>query len=187
MANVLDGVPGPAVLASSDSHTRLQCMFDAHHQMLWRTLRRFGLDPEAAADVTQQTYVVAVERIGDIWAGSERAFLVGTALRLARKYRRRAARTQLEGSVEERLHASGRAESHAIALELLDRVLSQLDISLVEVFVLFHVEGLSTKEIASALGLPVGTVASRLRRAREGFRAATHRLERVSEREEGGR
>jgi RNA polymerase sigma-70 factor (ECF subfamily) len=74
-----------------------------------------------------------------------------------------------------------------MTLELLDRVLGQLDASLVEVFVLFDVEGFSTKEVASALSVPEGTVASRLRRAREEFRAAAHRLKLVLEREEGGR
>jgi len=38
-----------------------------------------------------------------------------------------------------------------------------------EVFVLFELEGLRSTEIAPLLGLPVGTVASRLRRAREAF------------------
>ncbi|MDD9932781.1 MAG: sigma-70 family RNA polymerase sigma factor [Myxococcales bacterium] len=170
-----------------DSQERLRSMFDLHHHVVWRTLRRFGLDPEAAADVGQQAYLVAVERIDDIWPGSERAFLIGTALRLARKHRHRAGRLQLEATVDERLHAPGKAESRAIALELLDRVLSQLDPSLVEAFVLFDIEGLSTREVARALDLPEGTVASRVRRAREAFRAATRRLDRISQREEGGR
>jgi RNA polymerase sigma-70 factor (ECF subfamily) len=170
-----------------DSRARLQQMFDSHHNLVWRTLRRYGLDPEAAADVGQQAYVVAIERIGDIWPGSERAFLLGTALRLARKQRRTAARAQLQARIDERARQPERAESQVMTLELLDRVLSQLDGSLVEVFVLFDVEGFSTREIANALSLPEGTVASRLRRAREEFRAATRRLELVFEREEGGR
>ena len=170
-----------------DPRARLQQMFDAHHNLVWRTLRRYGLDPETAADVGQQAYLVAVERIADIWPGSERAFLLGTALRIARKQRRNSARTPLDGRIDERAREPERAESQAMTLELLDRVLGQLDARLVEVFVLFDVEGFSTKEIASALALPEGTVASRLRRAREEFRAATRRLEHVFEREEGGR
>jgi RNA polymerase sigma-70 factor (ECF subfamily) len=162
-------------------------MFDSHHNVVWRTLRRYGLDPETAADVGQQAFLVAVERIADIWPGSERAFLLGTALRLARKQHRTAARTPIENGLDERARQPARAESHAMTIELLDRVLGQLDESLVEVFVLFDVEGFSTKEIASALTLPEGTVASRLRRAREEFKAVTRRLELVLQREEGGR
>jgi RNA polymerase sigma-70 factor (ECF subfamily) len=173
--------------SAHDNHERLRVMFDSHHQVLWRTLCRYGLDPDAAADIGQQAYLVALERIDDIWPGSERAFLVGTALRLARKHRHKAARLRLESSVDERVQARASAESQAIALELLDRVLSQLDADLVEVFVLFDVEGFSTKEVAATLDVPEGTVASRLRRARQAFRAATQRLDHVSKREEGGR
>lgn len=176
---------------SVDGRARLQTMFDSHHNLVWRTLRRYGLDAEAAADVGQQAYLVAVERIADIWPGSERAFLLGTALRLARKHRRTAARTALDGRaeecVDERVQRATSAESQAMTLELLDRVLGQLDASLVEVFVLFDVEGCSTREIAGALSIPEGTVASRLRRAREEFRAATRRLSLALDREEGGR
>jgi len=99
-------------------------MFDLHQQAVWRTLRRYGLDPDADAELGQQAYLVAVERVDDIWPGSERAFLLGTALRLARKHRRSAALLQLETRVEERVGAPERAEARTIALDLIDRVLS---------------------------------------------------------------
>jgi RNA polymerase sigma-70 factor (ECF subfamily) len=44
------------------------------------------------------------------------------------------------------------------------------------VFVLFDLEELTTTEVASVLRVPKGTVASRLRRAREVFREAVSRL-----------
>lgn len=176
----------PAVdpaLRALDTSARLQAMFDAHHALVWRVLRRFGLDAEAAADIAQQAYLVALERMVDIRAGSERAFLVGTALRLARSSGRKTARLQLEAALDQQLTAIGQPESQAMALELLDRVLSQLDPALVEIFMLFDVEGFSAPEIARALGIPQGTVASRVRRARDEFRLAVSRLGRVFERE----
>ena len=63
-----------------DDRARLQAMFDSHHELVWRTLRRYGLDPEAAADVGQQAYVVAIERIVDIWQGSERLWEGGVTV-----------------------------------------------------------------------------------------------------------
>ena len=182
-AAVLDAPPD----RTQSDRTRLKVMFDAHHNLVWRTLRRYGLDAEAAADVGQQAFLVAVERIADIWPGSERAFLIGTAIRLARSSRRSAARLDPQGQLDERVFQVGQAESQAITLQLLDRVLAKFDRSLVEVFVLFDVEGFSAAEIARALDLPPGTVASRVRRAREEFRAATARLELVFEREKRGR
>jgi RNA polymerase sigma-70 factor (ECF subfamily) len=52
------------------------------------------------------------------------------------------------------------------ARELLDRLLAEMDPDLTAVLVLFEIEGLTMAEIAEALDVPPGTVASRLRRAR---------------------
>jgi RNA polymerase sigma-70 factor (ECF subfamily) len=176
----------PKSMDAADSRARVRSMFDAYHNLVWRTLRRYGLDAEAAADVSQQAFVVAIERIADIWPGSERAFLIGTALRLSRSARRNMTRYSLDGQLEERLKQPARhPEAEAMTLELLDLVLAQLDRDLVEVFVLFDIEGFSAPELARALAIPVGTVASRVRRAREAFRATAKRLEHVFEREQG--
>jgi RNA polymerase sigma-70 factor (ECF subfamily) len=178
----------PSAAPPLEPRARLHAMFDAHHHLVWRTLRRYGLDAESAADVVQQAYVVAVERVGDIWPGSERAFLIGTALRLARAAGRRSSRLSFDDKLdEEQLHKGRHPEAQAATLELLDRVLSQLEPSLIEVFVLFDVEGFSAREVAEALAIPEGTVASRVRRARSEFRAVIKRLSHVSAREEGGR
>jgi RNA polymerase sigma-70 factor (ECF subfamily) len=173
--------------ASSDTRVRLSAMFEAHHNLVWRTLRRYGLDAETAADVGQQAYVVAIERVSDIWPGSERAFLVGTALRLSRRLRQKASRFAADMDVERLNPDLAHPEARASTLELLDHVLAQLDPTLVEVFVLCDVEGFSAPEISQALEIPVGTVASRLRRAREQFRQVTRRLELVWKREEADR
>lgn len=72
------------------------------------------------------------------------------------------------------------AANRRTAVELLDRVLGRMDEDLVTVFVLFELEGMSTPEIAELVQIPVGTAASRLRRARQSFRAAALRLERAT-------
>lgn len=181
--------PRRAQSAPDSDRRRLEKMFDEHHQAVWRLLRRRGLAPEAAADATQQCFLVAAERMRDIRDGSERAFLLGTALRLASAAIRNGRRWQLEDDMDacEPL-ANGRVDDRAEqrhTVELMDRLLARMDPTLVEVFVLFEVEGLSTPEIARLLGVPLGTVASRLRRARESFRAVTSRLERILRRETG--
>jgi RNA polymerase sigma-70 factor (ECF subfamily) len=55
------------------------------------------------------------------------------------------------------------------------------------VFVLYELEGLTMDEIAACLEVPAGTVASRLRRAREAFQAAVARVDRDSARKEARR
>jgi RNA polymerase sigma-70 factor (ECF subfamily) len=52
---------------------------------------------------------------------------------------------------------------------MLDAILARLDLELRSVFILYELEGMTMAEIASELSLPPGTVASRLRRARERF------------------
>jgi RNA polymerase sigma-70 factor (ECF subfamily) len=159
---------------------RLEQMFIAHHEIVWRTLRRRGLSPEAAADTTQQCFLIATERLADIRDGCERAFVLGTALRLASTFRRTDRRWQLEEDMDLR-ESSARADEtthRRHAVDLMDRVLSRLHPDLLEIFVLFEIEALPTAEIAKMLKIPVGTVASRLRRARAEFRTAVARLER---------
>ena len=164
---------------------RVAQMFEEHHAVVWRTLRRCGLDPEAAADVGQQAFVVALERVADIWPGSERAFLIGTALRVMHGTRRKHTRVKLDDRIERVAADRGSAEDEAARLELLDRVLEKLEKGLIEVFVLHDVEGFSSPEIAQALAIPIGTVASRLRRARERFRQVAHQIELEVQRRRG--
>jgi RNA polymerase sigma-70 factor, ECF subfamily len=168
-----------ALRRASAQHRRLTAMFEAHHAMVWRTLRRAGLDADTAADVGQQAFVIAFERVDDIYPGRERAFLLGTALRLSRSLYRRRARYQLEDmDLRSAVELAERAP-----LELIDGALAKLDPSLRDVLVLHDVEGLSSPEIAQALELALGTVASRLRRARREFRGACHRFGLVHARE----
>jgi RNA polymerase sigma-70 factor (ECF subfamily) len=158
-------------------------MFKSHHLLIWRTLRRLGLTEDGAADGTQQAFLIAAERVQEIREGSERAFLFGTAIRLARSSHRRNNRCQLEADMDTRVDPRPRADeatNRHSASELLDRVLRRMDEDLVTVFVLFELEGMSTPEIAELLQIPVGTAASRLRRARLAFRAAAQRLERAT-------
>jgi RNA polymerase sigma-70 factor (ECF subfamily) len=54
------------------------------------------------------------------------------------------------------------------------------------VFVLFELEELSTAEISTTLEIPMGTVSSRLRRAREEFQVATKRYRARSRAAQGG-
>ena len=65
----------------------------------------------------------------------------------------------------------------AAARKLPDPNLSTMDMDLRTTFVLFELEGLSTPEIAQLAEIPLGTAASRLRRAREHFRESVAHYE----------
>jgi RNA polymerase sigma-70 factor (ECF subfamily) len=173
----------PAPTRAPADRSRLERMFQAHHALVWRTLRRRGLDPDAAADATQQTFLVAAERLSDINHDSERAFLVGTALRVAFSWGRKTVRWQLDEDMDR--HAGDRRDvaDTQTAIQLCDLALSKVDPELAEIFVLFELEDLTSPEIAALLEIPLGTVASRLRRAREQFRLVVSRIELAMRRE----
>ena len=157
---------------------------ETHFQFIWRCLRRFGVGPDHAVDdAAQRVFEIAAQKRSRIVPGSERAFLFKTALLVAfeeGRARQRAAREQPDET------ALGNARSDTPtpdqALEerewraRLDQVLDALPLELRTVFVLFECEDLSLREIAELVGRPVGTVASRLRRAREEFHQAARRL-----------
>lgn len=176
-ASVL-GIDGASMNVARD---RLERMFHEHHEFIWRLLRRLGLGPDVAADMTQQVYLIAAERLSDIRPESERAFLFGTALRVSRSLLRRQKRCQLEDDMDLHQAQGSRTEDltdQRRAIRLMDEILAKMDADLVTVFVLYELEELSTSKISELLGIPLGTVASRLRRAREAFRTLAIRKER---------
>jgi RNA polymerase sigma-70 factor, ECF subfamily len=161
-------------------------------QFIWRCLRRFGITPEAAVDdAVQQVFEVALRKRDRIPVGHERGFLFKSALFVAAEWRRarRRAPESLEGSEDEFHHDALDPEAQLGARRdraLLDAVLNDMPLDLRSVFVLFELEELRTSEIAELLDLPLGTVASRLRRARERFNANAARLRARMRGERGG-
>jgi len=162
---------------------RLERIFNAHHVTVWRALRRRGLSPEAAEDATQETFLLAAERLDDIRPESERSFLIATALRVANTLGRKTVRWELDEDMDQRLAAHRDTGERRADRQLCNLVLSKVDPELVEVFVLYEVEELTSPEIAELLAIPLGSVASRLRRAREQFRSAAARVEKTLHRE----
>lgn len=148
---------------------RLAVMFEAHYDRVWRVLRRVGLGDAAAEDAAQHVFIIARQKLADIQPGKERGFLCAAAVRVAANERLKLKReTSTEGVPEEAdtSDPEGSLESKQ-QRAILDRLLASLDDELREVLVLFDIEGLTRPEVAEALGIPEGTAASRLRRARE--------------------
>ena len=163
----LDG-PGE----SADS--RVRAMVDAHYEFVWRSLRRFGIRDGEVDDAAQKVFWVACRKLPSIKDGSERAFLFQTALRVAADVRRAERRnrevvgTEAEDVFDPRPGADDLIDRHRARL-LLDRILDDMALEQRAVFVLFEVEQMTLVEIAALLGIPRGTVASRLRKARSEF------------------
>jgi RNA polymerase sigma-70 factor, ECF subfamily len=159
---------------------RLEALVRDHHAFTWRVLRRLGLLPADADDAVQRVFLIASERLGDIVLGSERGFLFRVARHVASKaHRSRRRRPESLGlEVADEPDESPGPEAlldQRRARHLLDALLDELSEELRAVFVLFDIEGLTKAEVADALGIPEGTVASRLRRARDDIAASVQR------------
>lgn len=162
-------MPPPAPRAEE----RLRGMFKADFDVVWRTLRRLGLDRASADDAAQEAFVVAARKLEAVEPGRERAFLVATALRIAsnarRRHHQRDHRLDGLGSLAELVSTQPLPDEELEkrrALARLDRALDAMPDALRAVLVLTELDALPQPEVAALLGLPLGTVASRLRRAR---------------------
>jgi RNA polymerase sigma-70 factor (ECF subfamily) len=161
-------------LSQRVDEARLGRIVSEHFDVLWRFLRRLGVPESEVDDAVQEVILVLARKLDVVELHAERAFVLSTAFRVAsglrRLWRRRA--EVGEDSLAELAAAAPDPESLAQSHELrskLERVLAALPLELRAVFVLYELEQMTMAEIAGTLALPAGTVASRLRRAREKF------------------
>ena len=151
---------------------------DQAYHVAWRIVR----DREAAADITQEAFLKAFRHLHTFHGGSFRAWLLRIVTNACYDYLRRQKvrqalsleemATTLDGDLSLPTHTEG-PEHAVIRKELGERIAQAIDrlpTTLRTVLVLSDVEGLSYPEIAQVLNIPVGTVKSRLSRARAAVR-----------------
>lgn len=148
--------------------------------MLLRVARSLTGNPHDAEDLVQDTVIRAFRGMARFDGVHPRAWLL-TIVRNANINRHRRRRpallhdaTDLPDAADRHNPASPSAEDDAIvhaAPEWLPGALARLSPRHAEVIALVDVDGLTYDEAAAALGIPVGTVMSRLHRARHRMRA----------------
>ena len=163
------------IAASLDSPAWFGTIFDRHATVLHRYfVRRLG--PDEAESMVGEVFRIAFEKRStyDLLRPTARPWLYGIATNLLAKHRRGEAR---------RIHAVARLAAHRVPpADLADGVSGAIDAAELwprvadavtalpeperDALVLHVWEGLSYEEVADALGVPVGTVRSRLHRAR---------------------
>jgi RNA polymerase sigma-70 factor (ECF subfamily) len=157
-----------------------------HESLVLNLATRLLGDREEARDVGQEVFLQVYRTLGRFEGRSSlRTWIYRIVVNQCRnrqrwwRRRRRAASCPLEeitSADEARLAAVSPAESPLDRLERrerarrMDRALLGLSFAHRAVLLLREVEGLSCEEIGSTLALPVGTVKSRLARARDGLR-----------------
>ena len=76
---------------------RLEALVRREFAPVWRLLRRMGLEAAEADDATQQVFIVAARRLGDIVPERERSFLFSTAVHVGQKAHRKRTRLRETG------------------------------------------------------------------------------------------
>jgi RNA polymerase sigma-70 factor (ECF subfamily) len=148
-------------------------VYEEHARFVWLTLQRFGVQSTDLADLAHDVFVVVHRRIGTFDNTSRMTtWLFGICLRVAANYRRRQRHVLSEAALRERASDEvvqvpademlARRQERASA----ERVLAKLPLDKRAVFVMFEIENLSCQEIAELMGIPIGTVHSRLHGAR---------------------
>jgi RNA polymerase sigma-70 factor (ECF subfamily) len=158
---------------------RLKAALGAYLPVVWRVLRRAGVEASDAEELAQEVFLVLFRRLDQVPAASERSFLIGTAVRMAsdrrKRYQRRPPHDELSAAIPGGQSPDEIAELRRARADL-DEFLEGLPEAQRAVFVLVELEGLTAPEASAALEIPTGTVASRLRTARAAFEAALKRL-----------
>lgn len=171
------------IAGSSAEPAMFSEIFDRHHAELYRYLRR-RVGPGLAADLAADTFVTAFARRGAYRPQSTdaRPWLYGIAHNLLRNHLRHEQRQLAAyarhgaepvadaGALAEFSMADARADAAAVRAELA-RILAGMPARDRDVLLLFAWADMSYAEVAQALHIPVGTVRSRLNRARRQLRA----------------
>lgn len=160
--------------ATDGDQAAQQSIYEMYSERVHRLVLRI-VGPTDADDVTQDVFVNVFNKMHTFRFGSEfgtwvHRLAVNDALQHLRRKRRRTA----QSLDESHLHAtSASAPSHDRAAdlkELFETAFARLDVELRMILELKEVQKLSYAEIAEIVGIPEGTVGSRLNRARRELR-----------------
>ena len=155
------------------SEAALRVLIHRHAPMVMGVCRRVLGDEAAAEDAFQATFLVLVRK-ADSLQGCEvlTNWIYGVALRVAKKDKARTARRRVveRRAVDARSGWPSDGLEHAELRSVIDEELAMLPEHYRLPVILCYLEGLRHEEIAQKLGCPVGTVESRLSRARDQLR-----------------
>jgi RNA polymerase sigma-70 factor (ECF subfamily) len=141
--------------------------FDKYHQAVFRFLYRLTRRPDVAEDLTQETFLVFLNAPGrfDAARGTVRTFLFAIARNLAlKRFRDYGAEEQWE-EPSDLTCAPDPRPGIEIGTAVAEAVASLTPLQR-EAVILFEYEGLTLDEVAAVVAADVGTVKSRLHRAR---------------------
>lgn len=176
-------VPSAAPAGAEHGNTTIdfRTIFEMEAAYVARTLRRLGVDAADVEDMAHEVFIAVHRQLGDYDPRRPlKPWLFGFAFRIASHYRRAGARSERPAAlvvdpVDPTLGADeaiALAERRQLVLDALDGI----ELGRRAVFVMMELDGLPARPVAETLGIPLPTVHSRLRLARQDFARAIGRL-----------
>lgn len=162
-------------------HARFESAVEPLVKVAFRVLQRLGVRDAEIDDALQVVLLAADRKFDEIPNQAElKAYICAACVSVARDAGRRRVRRTAQSAplddLDEELQSPGADPAYLLerkqALAMVQRILETMLPERREVFVLYELEELTGREISEHLGVPLGTVASRLRKAREDFRKA---------------
>ncbi len=161
------------VQAQAGDHNAFEVLAQSVVRRLYGTAMLIIREPDGANDAVQETLIEAWRNLPqlrdpDAFEAWLNRILVRSCYRAIRTRRRR----RIEVEITEMDAVGGSVESSVGAIDQIERAMRRLTPEQRTVLVLHHRLGLQLAETSVALGIPVGTVKSRLNRATIALRAA---------------
>jgi RNA polymerase sigma-70 factor (ECF subfamily) len=148
-------------------HFDLHSIVGQHHASVYRYAFRLTGNQSDAEDLTQQTFLLAQQRLDQLRDPNKILSWLFAVLRNCHLKNCRRQRPASAGSLEFDLEAvAAPQKSDEIDREALQLALDDLPAEFRVVVLMFYFEGCSYKEMASRLEMPIGTVMSRLARGK---------------------
>ncbi len=152
-------------------------------------------DRSEAEDLVQETYAKALKGFSSFQPGTNFRAWIYRILRnafLTSRSGLKAATVALESDGEEEVVPPTKETPESLLLQrsdcqLVQQALEQLPVAHREVLLLCDVEEMSYQEIATAMSIPIGTVMSRLSRARRALRESVQKMQQQKPAATGGR
>jgi RNA polymerase sigma-70 factor (ECF subfamily) len=167
----------------------LTALVGEHHEFIYRYAYRLSGRASDAEDLTQQTFLIAQRKLSHLREASRARSWLGTILRHAflRSVRRRGAGEKMSVGFDFDLLPDETSETDPFApfefdREELQTALDELPVEFRLVVLMFYYEDCSYREIATRLEMPLGTVMSRLARAKQRLRQRLDKTVGVSSR-----
>jgi RNA polymerase sigma-70 factor, ECF subfamily len=165
------GLLDALALGGDSELQRLERLMSQHFSFVINVLYRAGVRDGDIDDLAQRVFLTALRKLNCIMPDKERAFLHTVAQREAgharRSYQRR--REVGDDGVVQETTPSVRPDELVLrkqALHSIATVIDAMDVELRSVFMLHELHEMPLPEISLKLRLPLGTVKTRLRRAR---------------------